>query len=77
MSSTKRPARTHDTLVYRLSEVLTKLNQGKALDPQTSVNRKLAHLVKPTLASTLMPIRLEVDRCRCRYSANSELISLN
>ena len=34
MNSTKRPARTHDTLVYRLSEVLTKLNQGEALDPQ-------------------------------------------
>jgi len=29
-----RPARTHDTLVYRLSEVLTKLNQGDSLDPQ-------------------------------------------
>ena len=34
MSSTKRPVRKHDTLVYRLSEVLTKLNQGEALDPQ-------------------------------------------
>lgn len=34
MSSTKRHARTHDTLVYRLSEVLTKLNQGESLDPQ-------------------------------------------
>jgi predicted DNA-binding transcriptional regulator YafY len=30
----KRPARAHDTLVYRLSEVLTKLNQGESLDPQ-------------------------------------------
>lgn len=34
MSSSKRPARAHDTLVYRLSEVLTKLNQGDSLDPQ-------------------------------------------
>jgi predicted DNA-binding transcriptional regulator YafY len=34
MSSISRPARTHDTLVYRLSEVLTKLNQGESLDPQ-------------------------------------------
>lgn len=34
MSSTKRSARAHDTLVYRLSEVLTKLNQGESLDPQ-------------------------------------------
>lgn len=30
----KRPPRVHDTLVYRLSEVLTKLNQGDSLDPQ-------------------------------------------
>ena len=30
----KRPPRAHDTLVYRLSEVLTKLNQGESLDPQ-------------------------------------------
>ena len=30
----KRPARAHDTLAYRLSEVLTKLNQGQSLDPQ-------------------------------------------
>ncbi len=30
----KRPARAHDTLVYRLSGVLTKLNQGESLDPQ-------------------------------------------
>jgi predicted DNA-binding transcriptional regulator YafY len=29
-----RPARAHDTLVYRLSAVLTKLNQGDSLDPQ-------------------------------------------
>lgn len=35
MSSIKHPARAHDTLVYRLSEVLTKLNQGESLDPQT------------------------------------------
>lgn len=34
MSSTKRPAGAHDTLVYRLSEVLTKLNQGGSLDPR-------------------------------------------
>ena len=34
MSSTKHHARAHDTLVYRLSEVLTKLNQGESLDPQ-------------------------------------------
>ena len=34
MSSTKRSARAHDTLVYRLSEVLTKLNQGESLAPQ-------------------------------------------
>jgi predicted DNA-binding transcriptional regulator YafY len=31
----KRPQRAHDTLVYRLAEVLTKLNQGESLDPQT------------------------------------------
>lgn len=31
----KRPPRAHDTLVYRLSEVLTKLNQGESLDPQS------------------------------------------
>ena len=30
----KRPPRVHDTLVYRLSAVLTKLNQGDSLDPQ-------------------------------------------
>ena len=30
----RRPPRAHDTLVYRLSEVLTKLNQGDSLDPQ-------------------------------------------
>lgn len=35
MSSTKRPAKAHDTLVYRLSAVLTKLNQGESLDPRT------------------------------------------
>jgi predicted DNA-binding transcriptional regulator YafY len=29
-SSTK----AHDTLVYRLSQVLTKLSQGESLDPQ-------------------------------------------
>ena len=29
-----RSARTHDTLVYRLSQVLTKLNMGESLDPQ-------------------------------------------
>lgn len=29
-----RPPKAHDTLVYRLSEVLTKLNQGDSLDPQ-------------------------------------------
>jgi predicted DNA-binding transcriptional regulator YafY len=29
----KRLAGAHDTLVYRLSEVLTKLNQGESLDP--------------------------------------------
>ena len=34
MSSKNRSARAHDTLVYRLSEVLTKLNQGESLDPQ-------------------------------------------
>ena len=34
MSSSKRPIRVHDTLVYRLSEVLTKLNRGESLDPQ-------------------------------------------
>ena len=27
-------AKIHDTLVYRLSQVLTKLNQGESLDPQ-------------------------------------------
>ena len=27
-------AKAHDTLVYRLSQVLTKLNQGESLDPQ-------------------------------------------
>lgn len=27
-------AKVHDTLVYRLSQVLTKLNQGESLDPQ-------------------------------------------
>ena len=30
-----RSAGVHDTLVYRLSQVLTKLNQGESLDPQT------------------------------------------
>ena len=34
MPSTKRPAKAHDTLVYRLSQVLTKLNHGESLDPQ-------------------------------------------
>ncbi len=34
MSSSNRPSRAHDTLVYRLSEVLTKLNQGESLNPQ-------------------------------------------
>lgn len=34
MSSTRRTAKAHDTLVYRLSAVLTKLNQGESLDPQ-------------------------------------------
>ena len=29
-----RSPKVHDTLVYRLSQVLTKLNQGEALDPQ-------------------------------------------
>ena len=29
-----RSVRTHDTLVYRLSQVLTKLNMGESLDPQ-------------------------------------------
>lgn len=29
------PAKTHDTLVYRLSQVLTKLNLGDSLDPQS------------------------------------------
>ena len=29
-----RSPRTHDTLVYRLSQVLTKLNMGESLDPQ-------------------------------------------
>ena len=29
-----RPANAHDTLVYRLSQVLQKLNQGESLDPQ-------------------------------------------
>jgi predicted DNA-binding transcriptional regulator YafY len=29
-----RSARTHDTLVYRLSQVLTKLNMGESLNPQ-------------------------------------------
>ncbi len=29
-----RSTRTHDTLVYRLSQVLTKLNMGESLDPQ-------------------------------------------
>lgn len=29
-----RSPRTHDTLVYRLSQVLTKLNLGESLDPQ-------------------------------------------
>ena len=41
----KRPTRHHDTLVYRLSEVLTKLNQGDSLDPKAladefGVNRR-------------------------------------
>ena len=26
------PTKVHDTLVYRLSQVLTKLNQGESLD---------------------------------------------
>lgn len=30
-----RSAGVHDTLVYRLSQVLTKLNQGESLDPQS------------------------------------------
>ena len=30
----KRAPRAHDTPVFRLSEVLTKLNQGETLDPQ-------------------------------------------
>lgn len=34
MSSSKRPTRAHDTLAYRLSEVLIKLNQGESVDPQ-------------------------------------------
>jgi predicted DNA-binding transcriptional regulator YafY len=34
VNAPKRPARAHDTLVYRLSEVLTKLNQGQSLDPR-------------------------------------------
>lgn len=34
MNLSKRPAKAHDTLVYRLSEILTKLNQGVSLDPQ-------------------------------------------
>lgn len=29
-----RSPKTHDTLVYRLSQVLTKLNMGESLDPQ-------------------------------------------
>jgi rRNA-processing protein FCF1 len=29
-----RPTKSHDTLVYRLSQVLQKLNQGESLDPQ-------------------------------------------
>lgn len=29
-----RPTKVHDTLVYRLSQVLQKLNQGESLDPQ-------------------------------------------
>ena len=28
------PSKSHDTLVYRLSQVLQKLNQGESLDPQ-------------------------------------------
>ena len=32
MTSTKAPV--HDTLVYRLSRILFKLNQGEALDPR-------------------------------------------
>lgn len=28
------PNKSHDTLVYRLSQVLQKLNQGESLDPQ-------------------------------------------
>lgn len=35
MSVKKSAARTHDTLVYRLSEILTKFNQGELLDPQS------------------------------------------
>ena len=34
----KSSAKVHDTLVYRLSQVLTKLNQGESLDPQTLAN---------------------------------------
>jgi hypothetical protein len=29
-----RPTKVHDTLVYRMSQVLQKLNQGESLDPQ-------------------------------------------
>ena len=34
MSSSKRPARAHDTLVYRLAELLTKFNQGESVAAQ-------------------------------------------
>ena len=34
MSSSKRPVRAHETLVYRLTAVLTKFNRGESLDPQ-------------------------------------------
>ena len=33
-----RTAGVHDTLVYRLSQVLTKLNLGESLDPQALAN---------------------------------------
>ena len=36
--------RVHDTLVYRLSQVLTKLNQGESLDPQALADEFGVHL---------------------------------
>lgn len=44
MSSSKKTGGAHDTLVYRLAEVLTKLNQGESLDPQVLADEFGVHL---------------------------------